>query len=75
MQDIWWGNVNIPICQEGYDINRARVLNFLNNDKEVFGDKTMVPRVSTYIWRLTFSGYSSSLSMVTLARTQTSEDR
>jgi len=33
---IWWGDVNMPITPLGYDINRARAIDYLNTAKRVF---------------------------------------
>ena len=29
--DIWWGNINIPLCEDSFLINRARAVDFLNS--------------------------------------------
>ena len=33
---IWWGSVNKPITPHGYDVNRARAVDFLNSRSHVF---------------------------------------
>jgi len=33
---IWWGDVNIPITPHGYDVNRARAMDYLNTKPYVF---------------------------------------
>lgn len=33
---IWWGSVNMPITPHGYDVNRARAVDYLNTRSHVF---------------------------------------
>lgn len=33
---IWWGDVNMPITPHGYDVNRARAIDYLNRRPNVF---------------------------------------
>jgi len=33
---IWWGDVNMPITPHGYDVNRARAVDYLNTRPYVF---------------------------------------
>lgn len=28
--DVWWGNANIPVCTKSYEINKARAIDYLN---------------------------------------------
>ena len=34
--DIWWGDVNIPIDETGFQINRTRAIDYLNTRQELF---------------------------------------
>ncbi len=34
--DIWWGDVNIPLEERGFDINRARAIDYLNTRDRVY---------------------------------------
>ena len=33
---VWWGNVNMPITPHGYEVNRARAIDYLNTRSQVF---------------------------------------
>ncbi len=34
--DVWWGNVNIPIDDETFEINRERAIDYLNTRKKLY---------------------------------------
>ena len=34
--DIWWGNVNVPIDEETFEVNRERAIDYLNTRKRLF---------------------------------------
>lgn len=34
--DVWWGNINIPVNEVTFDINRERAVDYLNNLQRVF---------------------------------------
>jgi phosphoenolpyruvate carboxykinase (ATP) len=34
--DIWWGNVNIPIDEDTFEINRQRAIDYLNTRKKLY---------------------------------------
>ena len=33
---VWWGSVNMPITPHGYEVNRARAIDYLNTRSQVF---------------------------------------
>lgn len=35
-KDIWWGDVNIPVVEDTFDINRERAVDYLNSLERVF---------------------------------------
>lgn len=35
-EDVWWGDVNIPLSEDTFDINRERATDYLNNLDRVF---------------------------------------
>jgi phosphoenolpyruvate carboxykinase (ATP) len=34
--DVWWGNVNVPIDQETFEVNRERAIDYLNTRKHLY---------------------------------------
>lgn len=34
--DVWWGDINIPLEEETFDINRERAIDYLNNLDRIF---------------------------------------
>lgn len=35
-QDVWWGSINLPIEQDGFDINRERAIDYLNTRERLY---------------------------------------
>lgn len=35
-QDVWWGNINIPLDESSYLINRERAIDYLNTRKKLY---------------------------------------
>jgi phosphoenolpyruvate carboxykinase (ATP) len=35
-EDIWWGNVNMPMTEEAFEINRETAINYLNSRDEIY---------------------------------------
>lgn len=35
-EDVWWGDVNIPLDEDTFDINRERATDYLNNLERIF---------------------------------------